>query len=86
MGWVEPKELVRFAGAKLEGAVFRHPFLARDSKGILGDHVTLEAGTGAVHTAPGHGHEDYVVGLQYGLPVYCPVDPGGKPGETPWIR
>ena len=78
LGWAEPKELVRFAGAKLEGAVFRHPFLARDSKGILADHVTLEAGTGAVHTAPGHGHEDYVVGIEYGLPVYCPVDPGGR--------
>ncbi|MCC7234452.1 MAG: isoleucine--tRNA ligase [Bryobacterales bacterium] len=78
LGWAEPKVLARFAGEKLEGAVFRHPFLERDSKGILGGHVTLEAGTGAVHTAPGHGHDDYVVGLQYGLPVYCPVDPSGR--------
>ncbi len=50
----------------------------RESLGILGDHVTLEQGTGAVHTAPGHGQEDYVVGMQYGLPVYCPVDPAGR--------
>ncbi|MBN8733686.1 MAG: isoleucine--tRNA ligase [Acidobacteria bacterium] len=78
VGWAEPRELARLQGARLEGTVFRHPFLERDSKGILGDHVTLEAGTGAVHTAPGHGHEDYVVGLDYGLPVYCPVDPGGR--------
>ena len=54
------------------------PFLDRDSLGILGDHVTLEQGTGAVHTAPGHGQEDYVVGRQYGMPVYCPVDAAGR--------
>jgi isoleucyl-tRNA synthetase len=45
---------------------------------MLGDHVTLEQGTGAVHTAPGHGQEDYVAGMQYGLPVYCPVDGSGR--------
>jgi isoleucyl-tRNA synthetase len=50
----------------------------RESVGILGDHVTLEQGTGAVHTAPGHGQEDYVSGMQYGLPVYCPVDAAGR--------
>ena len=69
--------LARFPGARLEGAVFRHPFLERDSLGILADHVTLEQGTGAVHTAPGHGQEDYVVGQQYGIATYCPVDAGG---------
>ena len=58
--------------------MFRHPFLERDSIGILGEHVTLEQGTGAVHTAPGHGQEDYVIGQAYGLPVYCPVDGAGK--------
>ena len=63
---------------QLEGAVFRHPFLERDSLGILADHVTLEQGTGAVHTAPGHGQEDYVVGQQYGIETYCPVDAGGR--------
>ena len=76
--WAEPVVLARFHGSKLEGAVFRHPFMDRDSLGILGDHVTLEQGTGAVHTAPGHGQEDYVSGMQYGLPVYCPVDAAGR--------
>jgi isoleucyl-tRNA synthetase len=76
--WPEHETIARFTGAVLEGAQFQHPFLDRESKGILGDHVTLEQGTGAVHTAPGHGQEDYVVGLKYGLPVYNPVDPAGR--------
>ena len=70
--------VARFTGDKLERAVFRHPFLERDSLGILADHVTLEQGTGAVHTAPGHGQEDYVVGRQYGIETYCPVDAAGR--------
>jgi len=78
LGWNDPKVIAAFPGAKLEGAIFRHPFLDRDSLGILGDYVTLEQGTGAVHTAPGHGQEDFEVGVKYGLPVYCPVDPGGR--------
>jgi len=77
-GWTSVKELASFPGAKLKGTVFHHPFLERESKGILGDHVTLEQGTGAVHTAPGHGQEDYVIGVEYGLPVYCPVDGAGR--------
>ena len=76
--WAEPRVIARFNGNKLDRATFRHPFIQRESLGILGDHVTLEQGTGAVHTAPGHGQEDYVVGVQYGLPVYCPVDPAGR--------
>jgi isoleucyl-tRNA synthetase len=56
----------------LENKRCRHPFYDRDSLIILGDHVTLEAGTGCVHTAPGHGREDYDVGLQYGLDAYSP--------------
>jgi isoleucyl-tRNA synthetase len=78
LGWGSPKALAAFPGAKLEGAIFHHPFLERDSLGILGDHVTLEQGTGAVHTAPGHGQEDFEVGAKYGLPVYCPVDAAGR--------
>ncbi|MBM3736022.1 MAG: isoleucine--tRNA ligase [Acidobacteria bacterium] len=78
LGWIEPRRIASFHGQCLEGAVFRHPFVERDSPGILGDHVTLEQGTGAVHTAPGHGHEDYVVGVQYGIQVYCPVDGAGR--------
>jgi len=76
--WQAPKLLATFPGEKLDKTVYRHPFLDRDSIGILGDHVTLEQGTGAVHTAPGHGAEDYVIGRANGLPVYCPVDAAGK--------
>jgi isoleucyl-tRNA synthetase len=68
----------KFKGKKLEGLKARHPFIDRDSLVILGDHVTLEAGTGIVHTAPGHGQEDYEVGLKYGLEVYAPVDQKGR--------
>ena len=77
-GWGATEIVARFTGDKLERAVFRHPFLERDSLGILADHVTLEQGTGAVHTAPGHGQEDYVVGRQYGIETYCPVDGAGR--------
>ncbi len=56
----------------------RHPLYDRHSLIILGDHVTLEAGTGCVHTAPGHGQDDYVVGLKYGLEIYNPVDDYGR--------
>ncbi len=77
-GWSSYDVIARFPGAVLERAIFRHPFLERDSLGILADHVTLEQGTGAVHTAPGHGQEDYVVGRQYGIETYCPVDAAGR--------
>lgn len=70
--------LEKFKGKKLEGLKTRHPFLDRDSLVILGEHVTLDAGTGAVHTAPGHGQEDYEVGLRYGLDIYAPVDNKGR--------
>ncbi|MGE0526902.1 MAG: isoleucine--tRNA ligase, partial [Bdellovibrionales bacterium] len=65
-------------GSELERVRARHPFLDRDSIVVLGEHVTLEQGSGAVHTAPGHGLEDYVVGLKYGLPVHSPVDGAGR--------
>ncbi len=77
-GWGEPVVIARFPGNNLDKTVFKHPFINRLSLGMVADHVTLEQGTGAVHTAPGHGQEDYVVGMQYGLPVYCPVDPAGR--------
>ncbi|KMP12349.1 isoleucine--tRNA ligase [Candidatus Nitromaritima sp. SCGC AAA799-C22] len=73
----EHKILGRCAGKDLEGIVCRHPFIDRESPVILGEHVTLEQGTGCVHTAPGHGQEDYVVGQKYGLDTYNPVDDGG---------
>ncbi|MBN2232405.1 MAG: isoleucine--tRNA ligase [Deltaproteobacteria bacterium] len=62
---------------KLERRRCRHPLYDRESLVILGSHVTLEAGTGCVHTAPGHGQEDYEIGRQYGLDVYAPVDDNG---------
>ena len=67
-----------FKGADLENLVCKHPFLDQDSILILADHVTLEAGTGCVHTAPGHGQEDYEVGLKYHLPAYAPLDDDGR--------
>ncbi|PLR34156.1 isoleucine--tRNA ligase [Chimaeribacter arupi] len=72
-------------GADLELLRFRHPFLGFDVPAILGDHVTLDAGTGAVHTAPGHGPDDYVIGQKYGLEVANPVGPNGcyLPGTYP---
>ncbi|MBF0179980.1 MAG: isoleucine--tRNA ligase [Magnetococcales bacterium] len=74
--------MARFPGSALEGKRFRHPYADRDAPILLGNHVTLEAGTGCVHTAPGHGHEDYDVGRRYGLEVYNPVDDRGvfEPG------
>ena len=77
-GWKSREPAFLFKGEKLKGFEFQHPFLNRKSIGILGGHVTLEQGTGAVHTAPGHGQEDYVIGMEYGLPVYCPVDAAGR--------
>ena len=64
-------------GSALEGLLLQHPFYERQVPIILGDHVTTDAGTGAVHTAPGHGQEDYVVGMKYGLPVDNPVGNNG---------
>jgi isoleucyl-tRNA synthetase len=64
-------------GAKLEGVVTRHPFMERNSPVVLSPYVTLEQGTGLVHTAPGHGAEDYEIGQKYGLETLAPVDDGG---------
>ena len=65
-------------GQALDRAVAKHPFLDQDSLVMVGTHVTADTGTGLVHTAPGHGREDYEIGLQYKLPVYSPVDEAGK--------
>ena len=67
-----------FTGSALEGPEAGAPVAAAQVPVILGEHVTLEAGTGAVHTAPAHGQEDYVVGLRYRLPVVNPVGPDGR--------
>ena len=73
----DAKILGTCSGKDLEGVVCRHPFIDRESPVILGDHVTLEQGTGCVHTAPGHGQEDYIVGQKYGLDAYNPVNDAG---------
>ena len=67
----------RALGHKLEGVKLKHPFYKREVPVILGDHVTIESGTGAVHTAPGHGQEDFAVGVKYDLPLENPVDGRG---------
>jgi isoleucyl-tRNA synthetase len=70
--------LAELTGRELESVRFRHPWIDRDSPGVLADYVTLDAGTGIVHTAPGHGWDDYLTGLRYSLDVYCPVDEAGR--------
>ncbi len=72
------KIIKKFRYADIEGLKARHPFIERDSPILPGPHVTLEAGTGCVHTAPGHGQDDYELGLKYGLDAYAPVDDAGK--------
>lgn len=80
LGFEDVKLLKEFTGKELEFVVCKHPFYDRDSLVIVGTHVTNDAGTGLVHTAPGHGVEDYQVCLNYpgkGLEPYCPVDEKG---------
>jgi isoleucyl-tRNA synthetase len=71
------RPVARMKGSVLEGVRFRHPLYERDSIGVLGEYVTLDAGTGAVHTAPGHGADDFNTGVKYGLDIYAPIGPGG---------
>lgn len=78
MGIKEIKVLQRWSGRELEGILCRHPLRDQTSLVILADHVTLEQGSGCVHTAPGHGLEDYAVGVKYNLPVFAPVDTQGR--------
>ena len=78
VGIVEYTILATFAASPFERRNCRHPFYERPSVIVLGDYVTLEAGTGCVHTAPGHGQDDYLTGLRYGLDIYNPVDDYGK--------
>jgi len=68
----------KYTGKDLEGIKTQHPFLDRESPLVLADYVTLETGTGCVHTAPGHGQDDYYTGLKYKLEVFSPVDHQGK--------
>nr|WP_217360010.1 isoleucine--tRNA ligase [Anabaena sp. UHCC 0253] len=69
----------KFSGQDLEGTIYRHPLFDRESPVVVGgDYITTESGTGLVHTAPGHGQEDYIVGQRYGLPILAPVDDSGN--------
>lgn len=81
LGWVSPQVVATARGRELEGARCRHPFLDRDSLVINQTYVTMDpekGGTGCVHTAPGHGLDDYEAGQEYGLPVLVPVDDEGR--------
>ncbi len=75
-------------GAALVGLAYRHPFIEREGLIAAGEHVTLEDGTGLVHTAPGHGVEDFQLGQREGLPIYCPVRGDGRYDDTvpEWLR
>jgi isoleucyl-tRNA synthetase len=77
IGWEQTNVISKVKGSELEFVVCQHPFYDRDSIVVLGEHVTTEAGTGCVHTAPGHGEDDFQVGQKYGLDVLCPVDDKG---------
>ena len=77
IGWENVEVLQEFKGKVLDLMTAQHPFYDRTSLLMLGDHVTLDAGTGLVHTAPGHGEEDYIVGKKYGLDVLSPLDSRG---------
>jgi isoleucyl-tRNA synthetase len=67
----------QFKGEVMERVRFQHPLYSRVSLGVLGEYVTLDAGTGAVHTAPGHGADDFKTGMKYGLDIYAPIGPAG---------
>ena len=73
----DPKPLAHFPGQKLERLNFQHPFLDRKVLGVLADYVTMDTGTGVVHTAPSHGAEDFMTGVKYGLDATSNVDEKG---------
>jgi len=77
IGWENPEVVQKVQGKDIERVVAEHPLYGRDSLVMLGEHVTTDAGTGCVHTAPGHGEDDFLVGQKYGLDVLSPVDDKG---------
>src|SRR6202012_1635669 len=76
------QELPRFPGSALEGVTFQHPFLDRSILGVTADYVTADQGTGAVHTAPAHGVDDFATGKRYNLPEIQYVDNAGRQRHT----
>ncbi len=78
LGWKDVSVVKTFKGKQFKKLECKHPFIDRTSQIILGNHVTLDQGTGCVHTAPGHGQEDYEIGLSYHLPILSPVNSNGK--------
>ena len=87
MGWTDHKITGSAKGAEFEGIVCAHPFMDRESLVVMDEFVTLETGTGCVHIAPGHGEEDFKVGLKYKLPIVMPVDPRGCfTDEVPFLQ
>ena len=77
LAWVDPKVVKTFRGQEADRIVAKHPFYDRDSLVMLGDHVTIDAGTGCVHTAPGHGEEDFYICREYGIEPLSPVNDKG---------
>ena len=77
LNWKNVTNIQNIFGWELEGMTYKHPLYDRISPIIIGEHVTTEDGTGLVHTAPGHGEEDFIVGQKYNLDIYCPVDERG---------
>ncbi len=77
-GWEGAKVVHTLQGSALEGLKAQHPIYQRESPIVLADYVTLDSGTGCVHTAPGHGREDYETGLRYGLDIYSPLNDQGR--------
>jgi len=82
LGFDDYKIVSQVKGSDLEGLVYRHPFGLREGKVVLADYVSKEEGTGCVHTAPGHGQEDFMTGAKYGLEVIMPVDEKGRFDQT----
>jgi isoleucyl-tRNA synthetase len=77
-GLKDPVEIASFMGGKMDRVTFAHPFLDREVLGVNAEYVTTDQGTGAVHTAPSHGPDDFATGVKYGLPLVCNVDAQGK--------
>ena len=77
-GWSREDAIARFRGSEMEGVRFAHPWLEREEPAVMANYITTDQGSGIVHTAPGHGAEDFSTGEKYKLPVLCPVDAEGR--------